>query len=65
MVSARTAESTPMGMAMRMAKQMARPPRRRVMGSRMLSSSVTVRFVHSDSPRFPVRTLPTHAKYWM
>ncbi len=26
--------------------------------------SVTVRLVHRDSPRLPVRTLPTHAKYW-
>ena len=54
-----------MGIAMTTAKQMARPPSSSVTGSRMPSSSATVRFVQSDSPRLPRRMSPTQAKYWI
>src|SRR2546428_6726779 len=53
-----------MGSAMITAKTTLDAPSSSVTGSRRASSSRTGRRVHSDSPRSPRTTWPSHSRYW-
>src|SRR5258705_6615888 len=64
MVSWRAAEITPTGIAISRATVRPSTASSKVTGSRWPISSRTGRLVHSDSPRSPRATLPSHSTYW-